>query len=76
MIVVFLFHIFFIYKLDRDTRMPVKIKDSLLMGFPYLIIGGKGLSEGKFEFQVRRTGEKLMLSKDEIVDKFSKMKIL
>ncbi|MBI3129095.1 MAG: proline--tRNA ligase [Candidatus Tectomicrobia bacterium] len=47
---------------DRDERAGVKFKDADLIGFPYkLVIGPKGLKEGKAEVKSRRTGETEMV---------------
>ena len=42
---------------DRDERAGVKFKDADLIGFPYRITVGKGISEGLVEFKIRETGE-------------------
>jgi len=41
---------------DRDDRLGVKLKDADLIGFPFKIIAGKSLSEGKVEIK-SRTGD-------------------
>ena len=43
---------------DRDERVGVKFKDAELIGFPYIITVGKGVTEGLVEFKVRETNEK------------------
>lgn len=42
---------------DRDERPGVKFKDADLIGFPYRITVGKGITEGLVEFKVRETDE-------------------
>jgi prolyl-tRNA synthetase len=43
---------------DRDETAGVKFKDADLIGIPYrIILGAKGLAEGKVEFKERRTGQ-------------------
>ena len=42
---------------DRDERPGVKFKDADLIGFPYRITVGKGVSDGVVEFKVRETDE-------------------
>ena len=42
---------------DRDERAGVKFKDADLIGFPYRITVGKGITEGLVEFKVRETDE-------------------
>lgn len=43
---------------DRDERVGVKFKDAELIGFPYIITVGKGVTDGLVEFKVRETNEK------------------
>ena len=50
---------------DRDERPGVKFKDADLMGVPFqLIIGPKGLAEGKVELKFRRGGAKEFIELD------------
>ena len=42
---------------DRDERPGVKFKDADLIGFPYRVTVGKGVTEGLVEFKVRETCE-------------------
>ena len=42
---------------DRDERAGVKFKDADLIGFPFRITVGKGISEGFVEFKNRETDE-------------------
>lgn len=43
---------------DRNDRAGVKFKDADLIGIPIqIVIGDRGLKEGKLEFKVRRTKE-------------------
>ncbi|MDP6085799.1 MAG: proline--tRNA ligase [Nitrospinota bacterium] len=50
---------------DRDERPGVKFKDADLMGVPFqLIIGPKGLAEGKVELKPRRGGAKEFIDLD------------
>jgi prolyl-tRNA synthetase len=54
---------------DRDERPGVKFKDNDLIGIPLrLVVGSKGLAEGKVELKIRATGEVHSLS---IVDAVS-----
>ncbi len=44
---------------DRDERAGVKFADADLIGWPLqIVVGKRGLSEGKVEIKLRRTGEK------------------
>ncbi|MFV8240929.1 aminoacyl--tRNA ligase-related protein [Aerococcus viridans] len=59
---------------DRhDVSFGRKIKDWQLLGTPYAIIIGKNHKENQFELENRRTGEKLILSVNELVEKFKKI---
>ncbi|MBW4056789.1 MAG: proline--tRNA ligase [Proteobacteria bacterium] len=52
---------------DRDERPGVKFKDNDLIGIPLrIVVGSKGLAEGKVEVKIRSTGEVLSLSLDEV----------
>ena len=56
---------------DRTARAGEKFADSDLMGLPYRVIVGKRTKEeGKFEVVVRATGETMLLSEDELYEKF------
>jgi prolyl-tRNA synthetase len=51
---------------DRDERPGVKFKDNDLIGIPIrIVVGSKGLAEGKVEMKIRSTGETLSLSLEE-----------
>lgn len=52
---------------DRDERPGVKFKDNDLIGIPLrIVVGSKGLAEGKVEVKVRSTGEVLSLPLAEV----------
>ncbi len=52
---------------DRDERPGIKFKDIDLIGIPIrIVVGSKGLAEGKVEIKIRLTGEVLSLSLDEV----------
>ncbi len=54
---------------DRPQRPGFKFADAELIGFPYLIVvGSRGVAEGKVEVKCRRTGEKLDIPTDEVVN--------
>ena len=58
---------------DRKERFGFKMKDFELIGFPYALIVGKGLEEGKVQLVDRRTLVKEDVSIDEIEEKLSKV---
>ncbi len=52
---------------DRADRAGVKFNDADLIGIPLqLTVGNRGLSQGKVELKVRRTGERHMLPADAV----------
>jgi prolyl-tRNA synthetase len=54
---------------DRDERPGIKFKDNDLMGIPLrIVVGSKGLAEGKVEVKKRATGEVLLLPIEEAID--------
>ena len=55
---------------DRDERPGAKFATLDLIGLPWqVIVGPKGLAEGKFEVKNRRTGEKAMLSPEDALQR-------
>lgn len=55
---------------DRDARAGEKFADADLIGLPYRIVVGKeAIASGKLEVANRRTGEVLMLLKEELLQK-------
>ena len=54
---------------DRDERPGVKFKDNDLIGIPIrIVVGSKGLAEGKVEMKIRSTGEVRSLLLEEAAD--------
>jgi prolyl-tRNA synthetase len=52
---------------DRDERPGVKFKDNDLIGIPLrIVVGSKGLAEGKVELKIRSTGEVLSVSLEDV----------
>ena len=50
---------------DREKTAGVKFKDADLIGFPVqIVVGKKGLEQGKVEIKARATGEKTLVDKD------------
>ena len=57
---------------DRDDRPGAKFATMDLIGLPHqVIVGPKGLAEGKIEVKNRRTGAKENLSLDEVINRFT-----
>ena len=59
---------------DRDERPGVKFKDNDLIGIPLrIVVGSKGLAEGKVEVKSRATGEVQLLPIEEAVEQICTM---
>jgi prolyl-tRNA synthetase len=59
---------------DRDERPGVKFKDNDLIGIPLrIVVGSKGLAEGKVELKIRKTGEMQLLPIEDAVTKVLKL---
>ena len=59
---------------DRKERAGVKFKDADLIGIPVqIVIGDRGLKEGKLEFKVRKTKESTTAPIEEAVPYFKKL---
>ncbi|MEG0526185.1 MAG: proline--tRNA ligase [Longicatena sp.] len=60
---------------DRNERPGVKFKDMELIGIPYRITVGRGISEGNVEFRARTASENENISLNEITEYvFNKLK--
>ncbi|HII3689323.1 TPA: proline--tRNA ligase [Pasteurella multocida] len=54
---------------DRKERLGVMFADMELIGVPHMIvIGEKNLEKGEIEYKNRRSGEKEMIAKDQLLD--------
>lgn len=54
---------------DRKERPGMMFADMELIGVPHmLVIGEKNLENGEIEYKNRRTGEKQMIAKDQLLD--------
>lgn len=58
---------------DREESAGFKFADADLVGFPYRIVVGKKVKEGKVEIQRRATGERWDVPIEEAVDKVKAM---
>jgi prolyl-tRNA synthetase len=54
---------------DREKVSPgVKFKDAELIGVPTIVVVGRNLAEGTIEVRDRRTGERVEVPADEVVN--------
>ena len=59
---------------DRDQSPGVKFKDADLLGLPLRItIGERDLSNNQVEISVRKTGDKIKVSVDQVVSQATKL---
>jgi prolyl-tRNA synthetase len=59
----------------KDTSPGFKFKDADLLGMPYqVIVGEKNLANGMIEVKIRRTGERLLVPRAELVAKIKELK--
>jgi prolyl-tRNA synthetase len=57
---------------DTDSRAGAKFATADLIGVPYqLVVGPRGLKEGKIELKVRRTGETHEMSPEDAVSRLA-----
>ncbi|MGD9901430.1 MAG: proline--tRNA ligase [Spirochaetales bacterium] len=54
---------------DRTSTFGNRIKDSELLGIPFIIVAGKRANEGIYEFIDRKTGVKTEVTKDTLFNK-------
>ncbi|MBS9780641.1 MAG: proline--tRNA ligase [Moraxellaceae bacterium] len=55
---------------DRNERPGVKFADLELIGIPHrIVVSDRNLADDKYEYVYRRDGEKLLLSRDEVLAK-------
>ena len=58
---------------DRDEKPGFKFKDADLIGFPFKVVVGKRADEGIVELKIRRTGETLEVSQNEVIAKIKEL---
>lgn len=51
---------------DRNERAGVKFKDMELIGIPHRFTFGKGVAQGKVEYVLRKTGEKVEVAIEDL----------
>ena len=57
---------------DTDERPGAKFAKMDLIGLPWqIVVGPKGLAEGKMELVYRRSGEATLLALEELLEKLS-----
>lgn len=58
----------------RDAQAGFKFNDAELIGLPIqVVIGERNIKEGLVEIKIRKSGEKLMVSKDELLNKLNEL---
>jgi len=63
-----------LYDNRTDISAGVKFKDADLIGIPVqLIVSDKNLKNNEYEIKIRRTGERLKVSKDQVTEKLNKL---
>ena len=55
---------------DRSEQIGVKLTDAELIGVPHIVIVGRDAKDGKVEYIERKSLNKEMFSKEEILNKF------
>lgn len=60
----------------QDVRPGVKFNDADLIGIPYqAIIGEKNLANGDIEVKIRRTGERILVKKEDAVSRLTELSL-
>ena len=58
---------------DRENiTIGAKMKDCKILGTPYLVVIGDKQEGNSFELEDMKTGEKILITEEEIIEKFSK----
>ncbi len=56
---------------DRENlNIGTKIKDCKILGTPYMVILGEQSNDNKFELENIKTGEKIMMTREELIKRF------
>jgi prolyl-tRNA synthetase len=60
---------------DRvEVRPGVKFNDADLIGIPYqIIVGEKNIKSNEVEIKIRKTGERLVVNIDDVVERISNL---
>ncbi len=58
----------------RDAQAGFKFNDAELIGIPLqVVIGEKNLKDGLVEIKIRKTGEKVLVAKDQLIEKLKEL---
>ena len=58
---------------DRKERFGFKMSDAELIGFPFTVIVGKEMENNQVQIMVRKTGEMITVSTDEVIKKLQEL---
>lgn len=58
---------------DRKERFGFKMSDSELIGFPFTVIVGKEMENNQVQIMVRKTGEMITVSTDDVMKKLQEL---
>ncbi|MFH0709152.1 MAG: proline--tRNA ligase [Pseudomonadota bacterium] len=58
---------------DRKERFGFKMSDAELIGFPFTVIVGKEMENNHVQIMVRKTGEMITVSTDEVIKKLQEL---
>jgi len=58
---------------DRKERFGFKMSDAELIGFPFTVIVGKEMENNQVQIMVRKTGEMITVSTDDVVKKLQEL---
>jgi len=63
-----------LYDDRRETSPGFKFKDADLLGMPLqVIVGEKNLANGKIEVKIRKTGERILVDRNEVIGKLREL---
>ncbi len=58
---------------DRKERFGFKMSDAELIGFPFTVIVGKEMENNQVQIMVRKTGEMITVSTDDVMNKLKEL---
>jgi len=63
-----------LYDDRKDVRPGFKFNDADLIGNPiHIIVGEKNFKNGNIEIKIRKTGERILIPKENLFDKISEL---